>query len=756
MEIVLRQSQRLSSVGLRIFSLRRAHALLTQPISVIDTALPQGISSFRARCIQTSTQKGTMTPVSAAPVSTSDHVSLEALGLQPLLHDLITCISAPTVALSASDGQIRATGAQGVFSADIRVLSRAELDVEGRRLEAISAELVGADTAEFISVLRSAQENPDPDLWIRRRRSARGDGVDEMLELVNNNSAASATVLIEMRVAADLLSMEAVKAGRGRPAARPKRVEAGLLFSTGEVAATLSCPGADIEITARGAVLRWSATAGARSTAAICWSLDVVDPGAVVSSADPAGGFRAPTVTGHEQRLTQLLTQSVADLRALRMSTPGTPEDEFLAAGSPWYLTLFGRDSIWAARMLLPLGTALAGGTLRTLAQRQGVREDPPTAEEPGKILHEIRRPVADLVDPFLPPVYYGTVDATPLWVCLLADAWRWGMDCEQVRALLPAAEAALAWMVDYGDSDGDGFLEYIDRSGRGLANQGWKDSGDSVRFADGALATGPVALAEVQGYAYEAAISGAELLEAFGRPGAGRWREHAAGLQRRFREKFWTADDLGAYPVLALDGTKSQVDAPASNMGHLLGTGILSRSEAASVAARLIHPSMSSGFGLRTMSSATGGYSPLSYHCGSVWPHDTAIAIHGLMRAGFAAEAQVLAEGLLAAGAAFGGRLPELYGGFSLQESGVPVPYPASCRPQAWSAASSVVLLQTYLGLEADVPAGNVRIAPTAGIGALSVSGLQIAGADLFIDVSADRTSVTTRTSADVRIHLG
>ncbi|QNK81372.1 glycogen debranching N-terminal domain-containing protein [Nakamurella sp. PAMC28650] len=696
-----------------------------------------------------------MSPVSTVPLSTTDPVSVGSYALQPLLHDLMTCVSSPTVILSASDGQIHATGAQGVFSADIRVLSRAELTVRGRVLEPISSALIGADTAEFRSLLRSVQDNPDPDVWIRRRRTAGPAGVDEVLELVNN-SASDVGVLVELRVAADLLDMESVKSGCLGHGVRPIRVDEGLRFAAGNLCATMTCPGAEVEVADHGAVVRWSVSAGSRSSAVVGWSLQVLDPAAVVSAADPDRGFRAPVVVANERRLTQLLAQSVADLRALRMSTPLSPVDEFLAAGSPWYLTLFGRDSIWAARMMLPLGTTLAAGTLRTLARRQGTGENPVTAEEPGKILHEIRRLPGALADSFLPPVYYGTVDATPLWVCLLADAWRWGMDPDEVRALLPAAEAALAWMVDYGDSDDDGFLEYIDKSGAGLANQGWKDSGDSVRFADGTLAVGPVALAEVQGYAYEAAMSGADLLEAFGRPGARRWRDHAASLKQRFREKYWATDDLGDYPVLALDGRKRQVDAPASNMGHLLATGILSDTEAAAVAARLVHPSMSSGFGLRTMSSSTGGYSALSYHCGSVWPHDTAIAIHGLMRAGFAVEAMVLAEGLLAAGAAFGGRLPELYGGFSRQESPVPVPYPASCRPQAWSAASAVVLLQTYLGLEADVPAGTVRISPADGIGALSVSGLQIAGSNLDVEVRADRGSVTAGTDAGVRIHFG
>jgi len=446
----------------------------------------------------------------------------------------------------------------------------------------------------------------------------------------------------------------------------------------------------------------------------------------------------------------------VEDLAALRMCTADRREDEFLAAGSPWYLTLFGRDSMWAARMLLPLGTDIARGTLATLAARQGTALDPRTAEEPGKILHELRRGEFSFGATSLPPAYYGTVDATPLWVCLLADAWRWGLAESVVAPLLPVAERALAWMVDYGDADGDGFLEYVDGSGRGLANQGWKDSGDSVRFADGRIAAGPVALAEVQGYAHEAALAGAELLDAFGRPGADRWRDYAGRLAGAFRDRFWLADDLGPYPAMALDGTKTRVDAPASNMGHLLSSGMLNRAEASAIADRLVHASMSTGFGLRTMSSAAGGYSPLSYHCGSVWPHDTAIAVHGLIRAGFPGQAAVLAEGLLAAGAAFDGRVPELFGGFDRADVPVPVPYPAACRPQAWSAAAAVVILQAFLGVQADVPHGVVRVTPSARIGAVTASGLRVAGLGLRVTVSADGSASAEVEGDALRVEVG
>jgi glycogen debranching enzyme len=263
--------------------------------------------------------------------------------------------------------------------------------------------------------------------------------------------------------------------------------------------------------------------------------------------------------------------------------------------------------------------------------------------------------------------------------------------------------------MRDHGDADGDGLLEYRDVSGRGLANQGWKDSHDSVRFATGEIAEAPVTLCEVQGYAYQAAMAGADLLEAFGQPAAEYWRGWAARLAAAFRSKFWT----GNYPALALDGAKRKVDSLTSNIGHLLGTGLLSSAEEDLVAEQLSGPDMNSGFGLRTMSSAAGGYAPLSYHCGSVWSHDTAIVISGLARSGHPEAAAALADGLLDAASQFQWRLPELFSGHSRAELPWPNPYPPSCRPQAWATAAAGALVQALLGLEVDVPAGSVRVSP-------------------------------------------
>jgi glycogen debranching enzyme len=273
-----------------------------------------------------------------------------------------------------------------------------------------------------------------------------------------------------------------------------------------------------------------------------------------------------------------------------------------------------------------------------------------------------------------------------------------------EVEALLPNLTAALEWMRDFGDADGDGLLEYIDTTGRGLANQGWKDSGDSVQWREGTLATAPIALCEVQAYAYEAAIRGADLLERFGRPGD-EWRAWAERLKTRFHESFWVDDPDGAYPAIALDADKRAVDSLTSNIGHLLGTGLLDDAQSALVAKRLASPELSSGYGLRTMATTSAGYWPLSYHGGSVWAHDTAIAIRGLTAAGFTEEASELSEGLLSAAASFDYRMPELHSGDAADRFARAVPYPAACRPQAWSAAAAIAVYASASGLTPPEP---------------------------------------------------
>jgi glycogen debranching enzyme len=677
--------------------------------------------------------------------------------LQPLLHDLLPAAMAPTQAWSGPDGQLRSRGAQGVYHGDVRVLSQAVLLVDGREPEVISAGPAGPGVVEVIALVRGGDEpGPDPTVRLRRTRRVAPGSARETLEMTAA-TVGPVRVALEMHLACDLADMEQVKSGRSSAPLPARSHERAVVWSGEHGGARIEAVEADIDLGEPTApVLRWLVEVTPGELTTIEWELRARDQATVVIAAPSVASWATPVVEVDDRRLPSLLRRSLEDLSTLRMSTELAPNDVFLAAGAPWFLTLFGRDSIWGARMLLPLGTDLAAGTLRTLAARQGTTTDPEAAEEPGKILHEVRaKPLPLDQGAVLPPRYYGTVDATPLWVCLLHDAWRWGMPGEEVEALLPAMEAALRWMNEHGDSDGDGFLEYLDPTGRGLANQGWKDSGDSVQWRDGSLATGPIALCEVQAYAYEAARGGAALLEAFDRPGADHWRQWAARLRQWFRERFWISDRAGSYPAIALDADKRPVDTLTSNIGHLLGTGLLDVDEEAQVARRLGAAAMDSGYGLRTLSKDAGGYWPLRYHGGAVWTHDTAIAIAGLARAGQAEVAASLIEGLLAAGSELGYRLPELHSGDTRGTVPTVVPYPAACRPQAWSAAAAVVLLSSIVGLEADVPAGLLKVRPMSPspVGAVQVRGLRIAGYDLDIDIDAEGNLLAAHTDAAVRI---
>ncbi|MFB9384387.1 glycogen debranching N-terminal domain-containing protein [Pseudonocardia petroleophila] len=652
---------------------------------------------------------------------------------QPLLHDLAVTLAAPTLCLAGRDGQIRAAGTQGVFHGDVRVLARAVVTVDGAEPEPVAHGVDGAAAEHVVGLLRDHGDPvADPTVWLRRDRTVRPGAMAEVLRVVNRSDR-EVRADLELAVSADLAPIEVVKAGGATVAVVPQ-----IGPDVRWPGVVLTAPGAALRARGDGASITWPVRLGPRSSAAFRWTLAASDDRPVVVGATRT--LTRPSVEAGDPRLARLLDRALDDLDALLVAEPDHPDDVFAAAGAPWYLTLFGRDSLWTATLLLPVDVGVAGGTLRTLARAQGTRSDPATGEQPGKILHERRRGEAAHGTMLLPSRYYGTVDATALWVCLLRDAWRHGLPAAEVRALLPHLHAALGWIRDDADRDGDGFTEYFDDSGRGLANQGWKDSADAVRFAGGAVAEGPVALCEVQGYVHEALVAGAELLTAFDDGDPAPWLARAAALRDRFRGAFWVSDGDGPFPALALDGRKTPVDALTSNIGHLLGTGLVSAEESSEIGRRLAGPDMASGYGLRTMSAGAGGYSPLSYHCGSVWPHDTAVVVRGLQRSGQGDRAAALGVALLDAADGFDGRLPELFAGFGSDEVASPVPYPASCRPQAWAAASVVGLVTALLGLTVDVPAGVVRVAPPSPspVGELHVRGLVVGGGAL--DVSLDR----------------
>lgn len=613
--------------------------------------------------------------------------------LQPLLDDAVVALRSPTQVWSAHSGDLGSAPIHGIYHGDLRHVRALTLSCAHSDPEWISIAPRSASRVVFGGLLRGVDDpSPDPKVRILRDRTVEDGLVRETLT-ISSHVDHPLTVEIELRVTPDFAPLQEVKAGIATPRdwrATTSGDEA--TVTSGARSFTVNAADAVLSVAGEGVGIVWQVSVDPRGTAERTWEIGLVDPSLVVRAAHRAPTWTVPRVDG-DPRLQRWLDAALGDLEALRLTLPDRPDEEFFAAGAPWFLTLFGRDSLWAARLALPVDHRIAASTLRVLARFQGDRTEPESAEQPGKILHELRgEPLAMPGEGIvLPPVYYGTVDATALWVCLLSDAYRAGMPEPEVRALLPALRAALDWLLHHGDTDGDGFIDYIDETGHGLANQGWKDSGDSIQWRSGRLAEGPIALCEVQGYAYEAALAGAALLDQFSEAGGAELREWAAALKRRFAESYWVETPEGRYPAVALDAHKNPVDTLTSNIGHLLGTGILDPDEEADVAALLVGPTMLSGYGVRTMSTGAAGYWPLSYHGGSVWTHDSAIIARGMALAGRADEAARVIDGLLAAAEGFAFRVPELHSGDAAAESSRPTPYPAACRPQAWSAAAAI-----------------------------------------------------------------
>ena len=395
--------------------------------------------------------------------------------------------------------------------------------------------------------------------------------------------------------------------------------------------------------------------------------------------------------------------QSVVDLAALRLHADVEGNEFSLpAAGLPWFMAIFGRDTLITSYQSLPIGPELARGALYALAGLQGKTVDEFSEEEPGKILHEVRFGELTVIGVTPHRPYFGTADATPLFLVLLSEYWRWTGDDRTVLDLEHHARWALAWIDVYGDADEDGFVEYLRRSPAGLTNQGWKDSWQAVMFSDGRVADPPIALCEVQGYVYDAKIRAAELAErVWGDTElAARLRGEAAALLERFNSAFWI-DDRGGYYALALDGRGRPVDSMTSNMGHLLWSGIVPPDRAATVVGQLLSTPMYSGWGVRTMSADDAGYNPIAYHNGTVWPHDNSLIAAGMYRYGFREEANRIATAMFEAAAFTEFRLPEVFAGYPRVDSRFPVRYPTASSPQAWATAAPFLWLRLILGLE-------------------------------------------------------
>jgi glycogen debranching enzyme len=426
----------------------------------------------------------------------------------------------------------------------------------------------------------------------------------------------------------------------------------------------------------------------------------------------------APVIETDNSALARTYRASLTDLAALRIH-PDIGRDATLpAAGLPWFMALFGRDSILTSFQALPYLPGLAATTLRVLASRQARERDDFHEQEPGKILHELRfgELTVRSVRPHSP--YYGSADATPLFLVLLDEYHRWTGDDHLVRELESNARAALKWIVDSGDADGDGYVEYLCRNrATGLVNQCWKDSWDAIQFADGTNARGPIATCEIQGYVYDAQRRCARLArEVWNDPALGDLLDgRAAQLRDQFRRDFWVPER--AAHALALDGDKRRVDSLTSNIGHLLWSGILDDDDEADATAKhLMSDELYSGWGVRTLGSREAGYNPLGYHTGTVWPHDSSLIVAGLARYGRNDDAATMALAMLAAAPHFEHRLPEVFAGYPAAITSVPVAYPTASRPQAWAAGAPLLLLTTLLGLQPGRRAGHRDLGPGNG----------------------------------------
>jgi glycogen debranching enzyme len=689
----------------------------------------------------------------------------------------VTLVDGASFCTSGAAGDI-AEGVEGLIVAGHRLLSRCVMTVNGRPVLPIDHHVNDPSASTFVcrahtsgadgrtAAGTAAAATATGPIVVRRRFL--GEGMRDDVEIRNpGREATYAEVGIEL--AADLAEAGEVRDGSVAaapvdPALEPpddaggasRRTE--LVLARGQGAARVGCRiGASDGVTVTPGRLVWEAIVPARGARSFSVVVTPIVGGAELAPRYPLGApversesaWRldrwqrgVPEVASDHHGLLATLRRSAHDLGSLRVLDPDFPERAVVAAGAPWFLALHGRDAIFAAYMSLVLDPELALGTVETLARFQGNDVNERTEEQPGRIVHRLgfgsmgfgQGPGA---------VSYGAVDTTPLFVMLLGELRRWGLAPEVVDRLLPHADRALEWITSFGDRDGDGYVEYQRSTDRGERHQTWKDSADPIRFPDGQPARGPVALAEVQGYAYAAFRARSHFAaEAGDTATAAHWRAVAAELQGGFNRDFWI-DDAG-WVALALDGDKRQVGSLASNIGHCLWTGILYEDKAAIVAKQLVSDDLFSGWGLRTLAASMGGYDPISPHSGAVWPHDNAACVAGLVRYGFVDEAHRLLMAQLEAAGADGGRLGVLCG-FDRNDLRAPVRYPDPCTTRAWSAAAPLSFLRSLLRLDPWIPQGKLWLDPVlpAAIRRLRVERIPLLGGRITVTVEGDRVEV-------------
>jgi glycogen debranching enzyme len=635
---------------------------------------------------------------------------------------LVRILDGNTFVVSDARGDIEAspTDPTGLFSFDTRFLSTWILTINGQRLNSLSTDDLQYFQTRFFLVPGTGTVYIDAKLSVMRERAV-GTGFHEELTLVNHENQ---PVDLEIRIEAgsdfaDLFEIKDALKKLGRYTTRVQDGQLRLGYSRDtfhrETLVTSSQPA---KVDKNG--LTFKITIPAHGS----WTTDL---DVVTANIGAAGLHRrpkyqrgqthakpimersletwmteAPRLTSDWDPLSAIYRRSLVDLAALRFSPPVAGGKSLPAAGLPWFMTMFGRDSIFTSLQALPFAPDLAAATLGALGDWQGTRLDDFRDEDPGRILHEMRYGEMAAFEERPHSPYYGSVDATPLWVILLDEYERWTGDRGLVRDREYEARAALNWIDTYADRMGNGYISYKRRNEKsGLENQAWKDSWNSISYSDGRLPDFPRATCELQGYAYDAKMRAARLARTVWKdPGfADRLEASAADLKRRFNRDFWLADR--GYYALALDADGSKVDALASNIGHLLWSGIVDQSKAKSVVDHLMGPRLWSGWGVRTLAEGEGRYNPIGYHLGTVWPFDNSFIAWGLRRYGFKEEAARIAAGILDAAELFNGRLPEAFGGYDRALTNYPVQYPTACSPQAWSTGAPLLLLRTMLGLE-------------------------------------------------------
>jgi len=673
----------------------------------------------------------------------------------------LVLVDGRTFAISDESGKMYAP-THGMVHDDRRHLSSLEVSIRDTRVDLLASSTPDPLSAVMVSRLQHVSDATTSAVLTRRRWVA--SGLREDIHL-HNTTPKHQRWTVSVRLAADFAHVFDVKAGR----AAPQRTyvssatddwtiaeNAGALTSTRVRVA----PAPDsVDDTA--GVMQWHLEVPPKSEVAITVTAEPVVDGVGAVLAFPCGiqpadaipmrrltSWRStvPTIVSTDARLSVALDQALDDIAALRIIDSGHIDRAVVAAGAPWFMTLFGRDALLTSWMTLPFEPTLAAGVLLTLADLQGRTYDPVAEEEPGKILHELRRRGGG--GPFAARSrYYGTVDATPLFVMLAAEAWQWGaLDQRELDYISPAIDAALNWIVHHGDTNGDGLVDYERHDPSGLSNQGWKDSWDGVNFADGTLPQGPIALAEVQGYVYAALLGAAQLAPVMKLSISAReLTARAATLRERFNALFWNDRDQSF--AIGLDGNGRQIDSITTNPGHALWAGIAEPELATKYLDRFLEPAMWSGWGLRTLADTMAAYDPLSYHNGSVWPHDTAVCAAGAARYGRWDVVDHIIDGALDAASEFDGRPPELFAGIDRAEAPMPVRYPASCSPQAWSSASTLLHIRTMLDLKPSANRTTLDVGreDLTGITDLTLERVSYAGQALNIRIANATATVTT-----------